>query len=132
MCKYNKLKYTINTIIVFFLKKIIVLILFILFLLRMETQNEFSKNNLQLFFNQIKGEIIEINKDEIYCNITIKVGHSNYRLVNLVSKTVFFENIIKNYKINDIVTAKFYITSNKKNDRYYTTATLLELQKNTL
>ena len=53
-------------------------------------------------------------------------------IVNLVSKTDFFENIIKNYKINDIVTAKFYITSNKKNDRYYTTATLLELQKNNL
>jgi len=55
------------------------------------------------------------------------------KLNNLINlKTVFFENIIKNYKINDIVTAKFYITSNKKNDRYYTTATLLELQKNIL
>ena len=33
---------------------------------------------------------------------------------------------MKNIKIGDKITAKYYLTSNKKNERYYTTATLLE------
>jgi hypothetical protein len=99
----------------------------------METlNNQFNKNQLQLYFNQIKGEIIEINIDELYSNVTLKVGHHNSRVVNLVAKTLTFKNIIGSFEVGDKIIAKYYISSNKKNDRYYTTATLLEVQKQTM
>jgi molybdopterin-binding protein len=93
----------------------------------METlNNEFSKNQLQLYFNQIKGEVVEINIGEAYSNVTLNVGHKNSRQVNIVAKNLIFEKLMKNIKIGDKITAKYYLTSNKKNERYYTTATLLE------
>jgi hypothetical protein len=96
----------------------------------METlNNQFNKNQLQLYFNQIKGEIVEVNIDELYSNVTLKVGHHNSRVVNLVAKTPTFKNLIANFKEGDKIIAKYYLSSNKKNDRYYTTATLLDVQK---
>ena len=96
----------------------------------METlNNEFSKNQLQLYFNQIKGEVVEINIGEAYSNVTLSVGHQNSRQVNIVAKNLVFEKIMENIKIGDKVIAKYYLTSNKKNERYYTTATLLECFK---
>jgi molybdopterin-binding protein len=96
----------------------------------METlNNEFSKNQLQLYFNQIKGEVVEINIGEAYSNVTLNVGHQNSRQVNIVAKNLVFEKIMENIKIGDKVIAKYYLTSNKKNERYYTTATLLECFK---
>ena len=93
------------------------------------SENKFNKNKLQLFFSQIKGKITEINFDDKYSNITIEVGHSNPRIVNLVAKTTNFNEIVSGLKIGDKIVAKFYISSKKKNDRYYTTATILEAQK---
>jgi hypothetical protein len=96
----------------------------------METlQNNFSKNQLQLYFNQVKGEIIEIVYDEKYSNLTIRVGHENSRLVNFVAKSPFFKDIVKDFQIGDKIIAKYYISSKKKNERYYTTASLLDVQK---
>ena len=96
----------------------------------MEIENtQFNKNQLQLYFNQIKGEIIEINLGELYSNVTLKVGHHNSRQVNLVAKTQTFKNILSAYKLGDKIVAKYYLSSNKKNDRYYTTATILDAQK---
>lgn len=95
----------------------------------METSNsQFNKNQLQLYFNQVKGEIIEINIDDLYSNVTLRVGHHNSRLVNIVAKTPFFENLMKSFKLGDRVTIKYYLSSNKKNERYYTTATMLDVQ----
>lgn len=91
--------------------------------------NQFNKNQLQLYFNQIRGEITEINIDELFSNVTLKVGHHNSRIVNLVSKTPIFENLIKPFKVGDYVLVKYYLSSNKKNNRYYTSATLLDIQK---
>lgn len=96
----------------------------------MEKANEtFNKNQLQLYFNQVKGEIVEINLNEFYSNLTLKVGHHNSRQVNLVAKTQAFNNIIENLKLGDRIVAKYYLSSHKKNDRYYTSATILEAQK---
>jgi hypothetical protein len=96
----------------------------------MENANEtFNKNQLQLYFNQVKGEIVEINLNELYSNLTLKVGHHNSRQVNLVAKTEIFKNILGALKLGDKIIAKYYLSSNKKNDRYYTTATILDAQK---
>ena len=98
--------------------------------IRMELcENKFNKNKLQLFFNQIKGKIVEINFDDKYSNITIQVGHSNPRLVNLVAKTINFREIVKDLKKDDNIVAKFYISSKKNKERYYTTATILDAEK---
>lgn len=96
-----------------------------------ELRNQFNKNELQVYFNQIKGEIIEIELGELYCNLTLKIGQNNSRIVNLVAKNPLFTQLIKGFEIGDKVLAKYYITSHKKHDRYYTTATLLDLIKNT-
>jgi len=95
----------------------------------METSNsQFNKNQLQLYFNQVKGEIIEINLDELYSNVTLRVGHHNSRQVNVVAKTPTFVTLMKSYKLGDRVIIKYYLSSNKKNERYYTTATMLDVQ----
>lgn len=93
----------------------------------MDLENKMIKNDLQLYFNQVKGEVVEIDEAEKYSNITVKVGHNNTRLVNIVAKTESFRLLTDKVKIGDNVIAKFYITSNKKNERYYTTATLLQI-----
>lgn len=95
----------------------------------MELENTLIKNDLQVWFNQIRGEILEIEVGEKFSNITLKVGNSNTRLVNLSSKTEYFNKITAGVNIGEKIVAKFYISSNKKNDRYYTTATLLEISK---
>jgi len=92
-------------------------------------ENQFSKNQMQLYFNQVKGKIIEINFDELYSNVAISVGHNNSRLVNFVAKTPLFKELMESFNVGDKVTAKFYLSSNKKNERYYTTATLLDIKK---
>jgi hypothetical protein len=85
------------------------------------------KNDKQTTFNQIKGEIIEIIKGEEFSSITLVVGRSNVRHVNLSCKTFQFDQMIRNYGVGDRVVAQFYISSNKKNERWYTTGTLLSM-----
>ena len=84
-------------------------------------------NDKQIHFNQVKGEIIEINRGEEFSNLTLTLGHSNPRNINLSTKTYHFEEMIKRYTIGDKVVAQFYVSSNFKNDRWYTTANILSL-----
>jgi hypothetical protein len=91
--------------------------------------NSIIKNNNQLFFNQVKGKIVEINKDENFSNIVLEVGHENCRNVCFISKTHLFENLIKDIEINDKVSVRYYLSSRKKHDRWYTTATILQIFK---
>lgn len=83
--------------------------------------------NDQVHFNKVKGELIEINQGNDFCYVVLRVGLSNERTVCLSTKTEYFKNIFKDYKIGDKLIAQFYIVSNKKNDRWYTTAYLLDL-----
>lgn len=95
----------------------------------MDLTTSLIKNPLQQLFNEIKGEIIEINIEEKFSNITLQVGKENSRIVNLTGKTIQVMKLMEGLKLNDRVIAKFYISSHKKNDRYYTNATILELNK---
>ena len=85
------------------------------------------KNDKQIYYNQIRGEIKEINICEDYSSVTITVGRENARNVNLSCKTQFFREMIKKCSLGDKIICQFYVSSNKKNDRWYTTATLLSL-----
>ena len=87
------------------------------------------KNDKQIYFNQIKGIITELNNQEEYCSITVSVGHENSRHVNLSLKKSPYDSIANNLVIGDKIVAKFYIVSRKKNERWYTSANLLEVEK---
>ena len=86
-------------------------------------------NQKQIVYNQVRGVISEINFDPDYCSITLEVGHSNKRNINLCSKAIYFEPMIQSFLVGDKVNALFYIASNKKHSRWYTTANLLGLEK---
>ncbi len=90
--------------------------------------NEFNRNEKQLFFNQIRGFIHEINVDGDWCSITLNVGHESVRFVNVSMKKSLYDKVKDNHKIGDKVTVKFYLTSRFKNNRWYTVANVLELE----
>jgi hypothetical protein len=87
------------------------------------------KNEKQVFFNQIRGEIFEINEEDKFSNVVLSLGHENLRHASFVTKTELFETYKDNINIGDKVMIRFYISSRKKHDRWYTTATILDIQK---
>jgi hypothetical protein len=97
----------------------------------MENQNgnvfTFNRNDKQFMFNEIKGCIAEKNDDEKWCSITINVGHENPRLVNLAIKKIDFDKFNAKYLIGDKVIIRYYLTSRLKNERWYTTANILQI-----
>lgn len=90
-------------------------------------QTDFNKNDKQLYFNRVKGEIVEINNSDIWCSITLKVGHENSRLVNLSFKKDQYDKLIQNKKVGDKVGIKFFLTSRFKNNKWFTTANVLSI-----
>jgi len=87
------------------------------------------KSEKQMIFNQVKGIIEEINEGDEYCNITLKVGHENPRMVNLTMKRNQFDEVAMIHKLGEKVSCRFYISSRKKHDRWYTTASVLDIRK---
>lgn len=87
------------------------------------------KNDKQIYFNRVKGVVSEIELNPDFSSITLDVGHSNIRRVNLCFKTAFKEHLLQDINEGDNIIAQFYLSSNKKHDRWYTTATLLSAQK---
>jgi hypothetical protein len=87
------------------------------------------KNEKQVFFNQIKGEICEINVEDQFSNVVLSLGHENMRHASFVTKTELFNAYKDTIALGDKVIIRFYISSRKKHDRWYTTATVLDIQK---
>lgn len=87
----------------------------------------FSKNEKQFTFNEIKGVINEIDEKDEWCSVTLNVGHETQRFVNLALKKAHFESIKSRFKIGDKVLIRFYLTSRFKNERWYTTANILDI-----
>jgi hypothetical protein len=97
---------------------------------------QFNKNEKQYHFNQIKGEITEINlpdenaENNDWCSITLKVGHENSRSVNLCAKRNLIDGVVANgVSVGDKVVVLFYLTSRFKNNRWYSTANILQVDK---
>ena len=86
-----------------------------------------NKNEKQVYFNQVKGTIAEINIDDNFCNLVIRVGHENQRDINFVVKSSEYNNKYSHYKLGEKITLKFYLTSRKKNNRWYTNANILDI-----
>lgn len=89
------------------------------------------KNDRQLYWNQIKGAITELNDGEQYCSITIKVGHENLRDVNVSLKKEQWNEIINQVYIGCRVVVKFFVVSRKKFERWHTSANMIELKVDT-
>jgi hypothetical protein len=89
----------------------------------------FNKNPMQVYFNQVKGVVCEIDVQERFSNLTLNVGQEVMRKVNFVAKTPYFQEQTAHIKVGDTVCVKFYLTSNSKNNIWYTTATLLTVEK---
>jgi len=85
----------------------------------------------QQIFNEIKGRVIEMNSESGWSNIVVSVGHDNKRLVALACKQEIFDQLInkENIIVDNYVCCRFYVVSRKTNDRYYTNANLLSIQK---
>jgi hypothetical protein len=86
------------------------------------------KNDKQLFFNQVKGTICEVEKGEFFSSCTLDVGHENIRKVNFVCKSQDFNKILDGRDLGVKVCVKYYIVSRKKGSRWYTSANLLSME----
>lgn len=92
--------------------------------------DDFNKNDKQLFFNQVKGTLIEMNKCENFCNVTIEVGTEKKRFVNIVVKKDVFLELEKKHQVDTKVCAKFYVVSRKsKEGKWYTLLNFIDLEK---
>lgn len=97
----------------------------------MENYNyDFRKNDLQVFYAKIKGEVEQIIKGEHFSTIILKVGKNNKRKVALSCLNDYFLNFEKNFGEGDRVTAHYFLDSkyNEKSGCWHTTAKLLDAQ----
>ena len=69
------------------------------------------KNEKQVFFNQIRGEICEINVEDQFSNVVLSLGHENIRHASFVTKTELFNAYKDTIALGDKVTIRFYISS---------------------
>ena len=86
-----------------------------------------NRNSRQVYFNQVKGTISELNDGPEYCSITLSCGHENAKSVNLVTKKPQFDKVKEKHSIGDKVNCQFHIVSNKKFDRWHTSVILLSI-----
>jgi molybdopterin-binding protein len=88
-----------------------------------------NKNDKQVYFNQLKGFVTEINEGEIFCSVTLNVGHETKRFVNIVFKREKLEDIKSRINVEDKVCVKYYLSSYNKYDKWKTLAHLLFIDK---
>jgi hypothetical protein len=89
----------------------------------------FNKNDKQVFFNQLRGQIHEIGIGDRYTNVVLIVGHDNTRFANFVIKTSLFHKLPSPVDLGDKVCIKYYISSISKNGKWYTSANILSIEK---
>lgn len=81
----------------------------------------------QVYYNQVKGEIYEINNVENFPSIVLSVGHDNKRHINLCGKPNLISEIANKYSVGDKISIKFFVSSRFKHGRWYTSANALEI-----
>lgn len=91
-------------------------------------EKNYLRNDKQIYYNQVRGVIFEVNEQDDYCNIALKVGHEVLRDVNLSMKRAVYDTFKGIISLGAKVNAKFFIVSRKKEGRWYTSANLLELE----
>ena len=81
----------------------------------------------QVYFNQVKGVIIEVNNTTKFPSVVITAGHENKRAINISFKPELIQQVLQNYKLGDFIAVKFFISSRFKHDRWYTMVNALEV-----
>ena len=81
----------------------------------------------QVYYNRIKGKIFEINESENFSSLTLNVGHSNKRTVNVLCKLDKISEIKTKYDVGDEICLSFFVSSRFKHDRWYTNINCLSI-----
>lgn len=81
----------------------------------------------QVYYNQVKGEISEINDAKDFPSVVLSVGHDNKRYVNLCFKPQLLSDLKDKFKIGDNISIRFFVSSRFKHGRWYTMANALEI-----
>lgn len=84
-----------------------------------------SNNDKQKHFSIIKGTINQLNDSDNFCSITLHCGHENPRPVNLITNKPKFDLIKNKFNTGDKVQVKYYLRSQFKNNRWFTSANIL-------
>ena len=99
-----------------------VLIKYFYFVLEFE-----NRNDKQTKFAEIRGVISELNDNGEYCSVTLMVGHEKLRDVNVVTRAKEMGEIKAKFNLGDMVTCRYYPSSRKKNDKWFTHLILLSV-----
>lgn len=92
------------------------------------SEQEFSRNQKQVNFNQIKGTVKEIIEDKTHAIIVLEVGHEVPRNVAVSCLKDKLSSIGKPV-IGDKVCVQYFPSSKFKNQFWYTKLNLLNIKK---
>lgn len=84
-------------------------------------------NTKQIYYNQLRGKIVEVINTDNFPSIVIELGHDNKRSVNICFKRELFDELIATYKAGDFISVRFFVSSRFKHGRWYTMANALEI-----
>ena len=85
----------------------------------------------QVYYNQVKGKIIQINDSIDFPSVTLQVGHSRTRNINILFKREQLNDFQQEFNLDDEVTIMFFVSSRFKHERWYTNVNCIEYQKKT-
>ena len=80
----------------------------------------------QVYYNQVKGNITEINNSENFPSVVLEVGHENKRFVNICFKPNLIKKLCRGFVVGDQISIQFFISSRFKHGRWYTMANALD------
>ena len=81
----------------------------------------------QVYYNRVRGCISEINNAKDFPSVTIKVGHSKTRHINILFKPDKLKELIAEYGVGDLICLTFFVSSRFKHDRWYTNVNCIEV-----
>lgn len=80
----------------------------------------------QVYYNQVKGEISEINNTNDFPSVVLSVGHDSKRFVNICFKPQLIKALQEKHSVGDNVRISFFVSSRFKHGRWYTMVNALE------
>ena len=90
---------------------------------------KYSKNDQQIYFNQIRGILESFSKGDNFINLVLKVGHEKPRHVAFVGKMEKYADFEKFLTIGSKIIVHFFPSSKEKNQFWYTSLNILEIKK---
>lgn len=88
-----------------------------------------NRNEKQTRFAEIRGAVSEFNQNGEYCSLTLLVGHEKLRNVNIVTRIKEFTAIREKFNLGDMIVCRYYPSSVKKKDKWFTHLILLSVDR---